>query len=102
MLGFLVGEAFRDLRRAGRVAVSAIVLATLSLTAVGAFLILSDNIGHAVAGWRHRLRVIVYLKQEPSTSGAAGLLRRVEALPGVATVRYVSRSDALDALKKVL
>jgi len=102
MVGFLVGEAFRDLNRAGRVAVSAIVLITLSLGAVGAFLLLSDNLGHAVAAWRDRLRVIVYLKQEPSTAGASALVRRVEALPGVATVRYVSRSQALDALKKAL
>lgn len=102
MIGFLVGEAFRDLNRAGRVAVSAVVLTTLSLGSVGAFLLLSENIGHAVASWRDRLRVTVYLKQEPSTANASSLVRRVEAVPGVASVRYVSRSDALTALKKVL
>ncbi|HEV8142894.1 MAG TPA: ABC transporter permease [Methylomirabilota bacterium] len=102
MIGFLVGEAFRDLRRAGRVAASAIVLTTLSLGAVGVFLILSENLGHAVASWRDRLRVTVYLKQEPSTTAASALVRRVEGLPGVASVRYVNRSDALDTLKKVL
>ena len=102
MIGFLVGEAFRDLRRAGRVAASAIVLTTLSLGAVGVFLILSDNLGHAVASWRDRLRVTVYLKQEPSTTAASALVRRVEGLPGVASVRYVNRSEALDTLKKVL
>ena len=102
MVGFLVGEAFRDLNRAGRVAVSAIVLITLSLGAVGAFLVLSDNLGHAVAAWRDRLRVVVYLKQEPSTAAASALLRKVEAMPGVAAVRYVSRAEALAALKQVL
>ena len=102
MIGFLVGEALRDLNRAGRVAVSAILLITLSLGAVGAFLLLSENLGHAVAGWRDRLRVIVYLKTEPSSANMPALLRRVEALPGVASVRFVSRSDALDSLKKVL
>jgi cell division transport system permease protein len=102
VIGFLVGEAFRDLNRAGRVAVSAVVLTTLSLGAVGAFLLLSENIGHAVASWRDRLRVTVYLKQEPSAATASALVRRVEAVPGVASVRYVSRSDALAALKKML
>jgi len=33
MLGFLIGEALRDLCRAGRVAISAILLITLSLAA---------------------------------------------------------------------
>jgi cell division transport system permease protein len=102
VVGFLVGEAFRDLRRAGRVAISAIVLIMLSLGAVGSFLLLSGNLGKAVATWRDRLRVIVYLKQEPSTAASAALVRKVEGLPGVAAVRYVSRADALAALKQVL
>ena len=102
MIGFLVGEAFRDLRRAGRVAISAIVLIMLSLAAVGSFLLLSGNLGHAVTAWRDRLRVVVYLKQEPSTAAASAILRKVEAIPGVATVRYVSRADALASLKQAL
>ncbi|MBM4439361.1 MAG: hypothetical protein FJ027_03005 [Candidatus Rokubacteria bacterium] len=102
MIGFLVGEAFRDLRRAGRVAVSAIVLIMLSLGAVGGFLLLADNLGAAVSSWRERLRVIVYLKAEPSTASAAALVKRVEAMPDVAAVRYVGRAEALAALKQVL
>ena len=94
MIGFLVGEAFRDLRRAGRVAVSAIVLIMLSLSAVGSFLLLSGNLGRAVTTWRDRLRVVVYLRTEPSTAGAAALVRKVQEMPGVASVRYVSRADA--------
>src|SRR5829696_5155186 len=102
MIGFLAGEALRDLRRAGRVAVSAIVLIMLSLGAVGSFLLLSGNLGAAVATWRDGLRVIVYLKHEPSTAASAALVRKVEAVPGVGAVRYVSRADALAALKQVL
>ncbi len=102
MVGFLIGEAIRDLKRAGRVAVSAIVLITLSLGAVGAFLLLSGNLGNAVATWRHHLRVIVYLKVEPSTAAATALVRRVQELPGVGAARYVSRVEALESLKKVL
>jgi cell division transport system permease protein len=102
VIRFLVGEALRDLSRAGRVAVSAIVLTTLSLGAVGAFLVLAENLGHAVASWRDRFRVIVYLKQEPTTAGASALVQRVEGMPDVGAVRYVSRSDALDSLRSVL
>ncbi len=102
MVGFLFGEALRDLRRAGRVAVSAIVLIMLSLGAVGTFLLLAENIGNAVAAWQNRLRIVVYLKQEASTAGASALVRRVEALQGVGAVAYVSRAEALATLKKVL
>src|SRR5262249_43920895 len=102
VLGFLMGEAIRDLRRAGRVAVSAIVLITLSLVAAGAFWLLSTNLGRAVAEWRDRGRIIVYLKREPAEADVAILLGRVRELPEVASARYVNKADALAALKRVL
>jgi cell division transport system permease protein len=102
VLGFFVSEAFRDLRRAGRVAASAVVLIMLSLAAVGVFLLVSGNLGNAVSSWRDRLRVVVYLKTEPSPLMAAALVKKVEALPGVASVRYVGRAEALASLKRTL
>ena len=100
MLGFLVGEALRDLRRAGRVAISAIVLITLSLAALGGFWLVSSNLGRAVAQWRDRVRIVVYLKREPSAPEA--VLGRVRAIPGVSGVTYIAKADALRALKQVL
>jgi cell division transport system permease protein len=102
VLGFFLSEAFRDLRRAGRVAASAVILIMLSLAAVGVFLLVSGNLGNAVSSWRDRLRVVVYLKTEPSPLMAAGLVKKVEALPGVAAVRYVGRAEALASLKRTL
>ena len=102
MLGFLVGEAFRDLRRAGRVAVSAVVLITLSLGALGGFWLVSSNIGRAVAKWRDQVRIVVYLKREPSAGDAAALLDRVRAMPGVAGAVFIGKADALRSLKQVL
>ena len=102
MVGFLVSEALRDLRRAGRVAVSAVILIMLSLAAVGVFLLVSGNLGNAVSSWRDRLRVIVYLKTEPTPLMAAALVKKVEALPGVAYVRFVGRAEALASLRRTL
>ncbi|MGH7277807.1 MAG: cell division protein FtsX [Candidatus Rokuibacteriota bacterium] len=102
MFGFLIGEAFRDLRRAGRVAVSAVILIALSLAALGGFWVLSSNVGRAVAEWRDRVRVIVYLKGEPPAAEAQTLVERTQALPGVASVRYISKADALATLKQTL
>ena len=102
MFGFLIGEAFRDLRRAGRVAVSAIVLITLSLAALGGFWLVSSNLERAVATWRERVRIIVYLKREPPAGEVAALVERVQGVPGVAGVLYLSKADALASLKAVL
>ncbi len=100
MLTFLLGEAVRDLRRAGRVGVSAVLLISLSLAALGCFWVLSLNLGRAVVQWRERLRVVAYLKEEPSPDGVAVLLRRIEALGGVQRLRYIDKREALATLKQ--
>src|SRR5437879_4529282 len=100
VLGFLVGEALRDLRRAGRVAISAIVLITLSRAALGGFWLVSSNLGRAVAQWRDRVRIVVYLKREPAAPEA--VVGRVRAIPGVAGVTYIGKADALRSLRQVL
>lgn len=102
MIGFLVAEALRDLQRAGRVALSAILLITLALGSLGAFWVVTSNLGQAVARWRDRVRVIVYLKAEPEPAAVPALLARVRAFPDVADVVYVSRAAALASLKRVL
>jgi len=100
VFGFLLGEALRDLRRAGRVAVSAILLIALSLAALGGFWLLSSNLDQAVALWRERVRIIVYLKREPADSDA--LVERVRAMPGVGSARYVGKAEAMGTLRQVL
>jgi cell division transport system permease protein len=102
VFGFLLGEALRDLRRAGRVAVSAILLISLSLAALGAFWLLSSNLGQAVDQFRERVKIIVYLKREPPASESNALVERVRRMPGVAAVRYVGKIEALGTLKQVL
>jgi cell division transport system permease protein len=100
MVGFLVEEAVRDLRRAGRMAASAVLLVALAVVAAGAFWFLSANLGKALAQWRSHVRVIVYLKGEPTSADA--LLARVQAMSGVASARYVSKAEALASLRQTL
>jgi cell division transport system permease protein len=102
MFSFLVSEALRDLRRAGRVGLSAILLITLSLGALGCFWLLSLNLGRAVTQWRERVRIIAYLREEPKPAAVEDLVGRVQALGGVQRVRYVSRAEALASLKRSL
>src|ERR1700716_2921034 len=102
MLSFIFNEAIRDLRRAGRVGVSAILLITLSLTALGGFWLLSLHLGRAGRQWRDRVRGVVFLREEPAGGALADLTRRVEGLPGVQRVRYVSKSQALQSLRQSL
>lgn len=102
MLTFVISEALSNLRRGGRVAVSAVLLITLSLAALGAFWVLSLNIGRAVGEWRDRLRIVVYLREEPSPAALDEFLKTVEAVGGVQRLRYVSKAEALRTLRQQL
>src|ERR1700675_2832282 len=102
MFAFVLSEALRDLRRAGRVAVSAVVLIGISLVALGGFWLLSSNLGGAVAEWRERVRIVVYLKQEPALAEVPALLQRVQDVGSIASAVYVGKADALQSLRRAL
>jgi len=102
LLSFIFNEAMRDLRRAGRVGVSAILLIALSLTALGGFWLLSLNLGRAIDQWGDRVRVIVYLKDEPPAAKLEEVMERIEAVGGIQRLRFVSKAEALRALKRSL
>ena len=102
MPSFLLSEALRDLRRAGRVGASAILLIALSLAALGGFWLLSLNLGRAIGQWRDRVRVVVYLREEPPAGRVDDLLARIEGVyagpTGVGTLAAVRRLLAEEAL----
>ena len=102
MTSFLVNEALRDLKRAGRVGVSAILLIALSLAALGGFWLLSLNLGRAIGQWRDRVRIVVYLRDEIPADRVDAFLARIDKLGGIQRLRYVSKSDALQVLKRSL
>ena len=102
MPSFLIGEALRDLRRAGSVGVSALLLIGLSLAALGGFWLLSLNLGRAIGQWKERVRIVVYLREEPPADTVDALLGRIQALGGIQRTRYVSKDDALQVLKDSL
>jgi cell division transport system permease protein len=102
MIAFVFSEALRDLRRAGRVAVSAVVLIGISLVALGGFWLLSSNLGRAVAEWRERVRIVVYLKREPAPAEVPALLQSVQDAGSVASAVYVGKADALQSLRRAL
>jgi cell division protein FtsX len=95
VLGFIFNEAMRDLRRAGRVGVSAILLIALSLTALGGFWLLSLNLGARIAQWGDRVRVSLYLKDEPPRPASRSCCSGSRAVGGVQRLRFVSKAEAL-------
>src|SRR4029453_7557543 len=102
MPSFIFNEAMRALRGGGRVGLSALLRIALAPPAPGGFWLLSLNLGRAIDQWGDRVRVIVYLKDEPPATRVDEILQKIEAVGGIQRVRFVSKADALQVLKRSL
>src|SRR5262249_5301499 len=88
---FLVASAYRDLRRTGLAGATAVLLAALAVLAAGATVAGRQALARLTAGWRAEVRIVALLREDPGGAGGkSGVVSDVQALPGVAAVRYVS------------
>jgi cell division transport system permease protein len=80
--------------------ISALAVATiaLSILIVGAALLVAQNADLALQEWKKSARLMAYLDSDPPLP-AAELQRRIEALEGVASARFIAREAALSELK---
>jgi cell division transport system permease protein len=101
-LSFVLGAAWRDLRRTGAAGIAAVLLVALAVVAVGATLLGGLALSRLVAGWRAELRIVAVLGGAGAANGASSVVPAARALPGAATVRYVSGREALGDLREYL
>ena len=88
-------EAVRRIWISKRSSVIAVAMIALSLMIVGAFLLVAENLGRAVANAQGRSRVSVFLDADatPQQTAAAGAW--LAAHPHFAARRFVSKNEAL-------
>jgi len=88
-------EALGDLRRSPAINTISVLTMAVSLTLVGAFLILAANLGAVIERWTGQLRVDVFLEDDADPEAVEALVRELEADPLIAALRRVSREEAL-------
>jgi cell division transport system permease protein len=80
------------------------LLATATLGAAvfvaGITLLLLFNVGARIREWREDVRVSVYLEDGVSTETTRRLKRRLEGIPGIESVSYVDKAEALTRFRE--
>jgi cell division protein FtsX len=100
---FLLVTAWQDLRRTGLAGATAVLLTAMAVLVAGATLSGRQALGRLTGAWRGDLRIVALLREDATPpGGGAGVVPDVRALPGVATVRYVSSREALAELRQYL
>ncbi|MDQ7041638.1 MAG: permease-like cell division protein FtsX [Rhodothermus sp.] len=94
-LTYSIREGLAGLRRARFATVAAISAMTVALVLIGVFAAVGYH-AHQVTDWlRQRVGEIeIFLEDDVDDSIARALYARVQAIPGVAAARYISREEA--------
>jgi cell division transport system permease protein len=90
-----------DLRRAPAVNGVSILVMAVSLSLVGAFLLVSSNLREVVDRWSAEVRVDLFLLDEATSSERKGLLEDLRAEPLVAEVEEIDRARALSEFQEM-
>jgi cell division transport system permease protein len=104
---YVLQEAVRGLRRNLMMTVAVILSVTVSLTLLGASLLLSDQVALATDDWTGKVEVSIFLCDEqtacaPITDEQREQLRdELEAQPVVAEVFYESKQDAYERFQEL-
>lgn len=99
---YFAGEAATSFRRNGLMTAAAVTTIVVALLVVGTALLLGLNVSHLAKTLEAQVQVVAFLRDGLPPSELARAQQAVAALPGVTSVRYVSRSEALARLRERL
>lgn len=99
ILGFIAEEAVASLKRSGWMSWVVICTMAASLTILGGFWMLTDDLNLLAKAIGSKVEIMVFLKDDASIQALESDIR---ALPGVDSITVVSKDEAWKALQKDL
>lgn len=99
---YFASEAVAALRRNGLMSLAAVTTVMVVLLTVGASIVVGANLAHVAGTLEADIQVVAFLRDDLPADGAGLIRGAVEAIEGVAAVRFVSRAEALARLRRQL
>jgi len=96
---YFIAEALASFRRNGLMTVAAVTTIVVALLVVGGAVVLGLNLSHLAETLESEVAVVAFLHDGLTSAEITRAQRAVAALPGVASVRFVSRGEALLRLR---
>src|SRR5881396_1741689 len=96
---YFIAEALASFRRNGLMTVAAVTTIVVALLVVGGAVVLGLNLSHLAETLESEVAVVAFLHEGLTSAEITRAQRAVAALPGVASVRFVSRGEALLRLR---
>lgn len=95
-------EALKSFFRNRFMTIASILTVTLSMFILGMFLCVVFNIDHAATYLESQVEMSIYLKEDLTTPQVMEVGKHLKALPGVESVSFVNKDEALAQFKEQL
>lgn len=99
-IGFFLTEAFISIRRSGLMAAISTATIGVSLVVFGLFLLISANISNLSTFFSEKLEIRVFLQDNIGPGEITAMKHRLEAMPDVKSVVFVSKDKAWRDFRK--
>lgn len=93
--GYLIGEGFRNIFSHGFMSFASITIIIACLIVMGSFTLLDINVNNIIDDIGDQNQILAYVDENMDAQEASAKLQtQIEALPNVASVEFMSRSEA--------
>ncbi len=99
-LRYILREALGSIRVNGFMSVASVTTVTIALLVLALFLVLATNLEALATTLENQVEVKAYLASETTPARAKVLEGQIAGLPGVKSVKYVSKEEALQRLRQ--
>jgi cell division transport system permease protein len=96
----ILSEGALDFLRTPGIAVASVGTAAVTLLLVGAYVVAASNVARLSQSVTSQVDMRVFLAASLSRPAEAALIRKVRAVPGVRTVAFISKAQALAQLRR--
>jgi len=98
-IGYVFSEAFRSLWRNKLSSFLSSLTTGFALFLLGISFLVSINLGYIYTMAEEQMEIQAYIIKDATANQIATAVDQVQKIPGVSTVKYVSKEDALEELK---
>ena len=97
--GYYLSEGFRSIFTHGFMSFAAVCMIVACLLIMGSFSLVAVNLDHMLGDLEKENEFLAYVDDSYSEEDARALQTKLEAIPNVAQVTFVTRAEALDEFK---
>jgi cell division transport system permease protein len=101
-LSYFIIRALRNMRQWPFLCSASILTMAVALASVASFFLVVVNIEQLAQRWTKEIQIVAYLDKAVPTGQQAELIKKLEKLPEIESVVYVSQDDAMQRFKERL